>query len=629
MRLVDRQRSRRGSAQSALLVAMVALALATTGSVRAQSCVPTPPGTSFWAPLDENAGASLHNIAKPTGAGFDVGNPQIYSGYVSPGQARRYNGSSQYSEFPDHPWLNPWENGGAGFSLSCWVNCLTIDNVSGVRVILDKRTFVGGAIRGFTLFLDGGYLGCQIADGTYSNYVAYIPSHQIVPSNQWRFIAMSVNRPLGQGYLRVDNAVWNFNPSAHQGSLVTNAPLRIGASSDAIPGSHFSGIVDELMLSQKWLPSSTFDPVYTATPFGVAGMCKTQVAIFSAPSFPTLAQSCAWVQGRIWNNNVWPMTYAYSFQSLAANSVPGCTINGPTSIQPASGNITVLPFSFADVGALINRPLGLGYACVRLQASSGGNSVSHTASFWVNNGTLTAGPPCVYIPSPIVNAGVNQIGTASLTLGNDGPSPVAATYRLAVVAPDGTEDFEHVSLNGLPPGTAHLESVMLSPGTSQAIPVSATFVKTDPMRDYAITLLADAGGTPGGQFQTIAWVGLRDARADGVCSEALTPEAGSLHFGVSGAPAGATVYTFLTFAPGAFPFGWFFGLDIGFPDLVNQYNLAVLGLPPFAVQAGANGTADWSLAGLPPGIPVFGVSVTTGAGSVPLLHSNPFQFTTQ
>ena len=66
--------------------------------------------------------------------------------------------------------------------------------------------------------------------------------------------------------------------------------------------------------------------------------------------------------------------------------------------------------------------------------------------------------------------------------------------------------------------------------------------------------------------------------------------------------------TAYTFAPGAFPMGWFFGIDIGWSNLIMQAT-DPLG-PPTNGFFDANGGSLWILpGGVPPGLTLYSVTV--------------------
>jgi hypothetical protein len=97
---------------------------------------------------------------------------------------------------------------------------------------------------------------------------------------------------------------------------------------------------------------------------------------------------------------------------------------------------------------------------------------------------------------------------------------------------------------------------------------------------------------------------------------------GSIGYQISGGPTGSTAFTGITLAQGTYPNGWFFGIDAGFAELVNEYNL---GFPFFSTLGGiCGGSTVGPFVGAPSGLTVFGVSVIVPFGGTgPVTHSNP------
>ena len=85
------------------------------------------------------------------------------------------------------------------------------------------------------------------------------------------------------------------------------------------------------------------------------------------------------------------------------------------------------------------------------------------------------------------------------------------------------------------------------------------------------------------------------------------PVPGSLQVENIGCTPFRQYVTVTTFSPGAFPNGWFFGLDISWGDLLFQ---ATLPGPPFNGILDANGGSLWLLpSGVPAGITIYAVTV--------------------
>jgi len=109
---------------------------------------------------------------------------------------------------------------------------------------------------------------------------------------------------------------------------------------------------------------------------------------------------------------------------------------------------------------------------------------------------------------------------------------------------------------------------------------------------------------------------MRGARVDtchadvpGALELALLPgfTTGSIRVQRRRAVPGDAYFTAVTVAPGAFPHGWFFGLDPGHPQLLSQLRS---GHPYFFGIVGPAGTADVTAYGLPIGLQVQAVAFT-------------------
>jgi hypothetical protein len=95
---------------------------------------------------------------------------------------------------------------------------------------------------------------------------------------------------------------------------------------------------------------------------------------------------------------------------------------------------------------------------------------------------------------------------------------------------------------------------------------------------------------------------------------------GTLGYHVTGPPLGS-FFTAATLVPGAFPFGWFYGVDVPLSEIVSQYNAG----PPFVGVLSACGLATVGPAGgLPPGLTIYAVTLGFALGaSFPTQASNP------
>ena len=89
-----------------------------------------------------------------------------------------------------------------------------------------------------------------------------------------------------------------------------------------------------------------------------------------------------------------------------------------------------------------------------------------------------------------------------------------------------------------------------------------------------------------------------------------------------GSPNGA-YQLFATVNQGLFPNGWFFGLDMTYPEVLSQFNVFPFKGPLNGVGAATIGP----FMGLPPGLPIYSLVFNIPPGSVPTIHTPPFAYT--
>jgi hypothetical protein len=90
-----------------------------------------------------------------------------------------------------------------------------------------------------------------------------------------------------------------------------------------------------------------------------------------------------------------------------------------------------------------------------------------------------------------------------------------------------------------------------------------------------------------------------------------TPGPGALGYQVLGGPPSGTQFTAIALVAGAYPFGWFHGIDIAFADLIGQITLGF----PFATPLSSCGDSTVGpFFGLPSGLTVYGVSLGIPVG---------------
>lgn len=235
-----------------------------------------PPNSTMvaWYPFDEAAGSVALNLATAND-GLHVNSPTPIPGLVQ--GALRFDGADDYVDSPSSIVTNfgpfnplascsgAWSTCQGHFSIDAWVRT----NTNQQMVILDKRS--NSPLRGYHLVVGSNQILLQLADPSgFFNY----GSAQLAPvlnNGQWHHLAITVQRNSPQGIRFYHNGVQisTANPTNRQGSLVNNAPLRIGARTAAPPLSgFFDGDIDELQIFNRVLKPAEVKAIYLAGPFG-------------------------------------------------------------------------------------------------------------------------------------------------------------------------------------------------------------------------------------------------------------------------------------------------------------------------------------------------------------------------
>lgn len=247
-------------------------------------CV-APPNTTMvaWYSFDETNGTTSKNLATGN-MGVQSGDPSPIPGMVA--GALRFDGIDDYLESPSSIVTNvgpaddlPFCSGGysncrGDFSIDAWIR---LDPTgSGILTILDKRSGSPPAIKGYAVFVFGGSLGLQLADGVGSGFSNYL-SPALTPEltdGDWHHIAVTVRRTATPGIRWYHNGalIGINNPTNRKGSLENSSPLRIGTRTTASPlTGWFKGDLDELEIYNRALTPEEIARIFNA---GAFGKCK-------------------------------------------------------------------------------------------------------------------------------------------------------------------------------------------------------------------------------------------------------------------------------------------------------------------------------------------------------------------
>ena len=115
---------------------------------------------------------------------------------------------------------------------------------------------------------------------------------------------------------------------------------------------------------------------------------------------------------------------------------------------------------------------------------------------------------------------------------------------------------------------------------------------------YYISVSGYAGGT--GNFNLIAFSG------GGIALTFTTGGPGSIGYSVVGGPPGGLIFTAVTLLAGAYPSGWFFGIDITFGELQLEINQ---GFPFITLATSCGSSTVGPFPGVPSGLSVYGVAL--------------------
>ena len=233
-------------------------------------CTPPPSNMVAWYSFDQYLPPWLgvqYDLAKGNDA-MTYG-PQRMAGKVS--NALYFDGISSYAEAPDS---SPLHIGTQDLSVDAWVKIANPNDETGSRIIVDKRQ--SNPVQGYSFFLYNGRLALQLAyNGGYTNYLSWTT---VPADNQWHLVAVTVSRtsPTGGTWYLDGSPTWDspFNPTGHQGSLNSSAPLEIGMIESSLGGGNgrfFKGGMDEVQIFSKALSANEVSAIYSA---GSAGQCK-------------------------------------------------------------------------------------------------------------------------------------------------------------------------------------------------------------------------------------------------------------------------------------------------------------------------------------------------------------------
>lgn len=240
-------------------------------------CLPPPPGLAVWYPgdVDGHDVIGAHDAA-PSNMSFAAG--QVDQAFQLRSSAMLGGGTASLT-VPDHPDIN--FDAQRSFTIELWLKFEgTPGSCSGSNTnryigLLEKRVLSGGGALGYSLFLDCGRPGLQLAPGGtgFRNYIATSPD---LRDGAFHHLAVVVDRASTTGsHIYVDGravslgAATSFNATSI-GSLTNGQALMIGAPIVSSQASPWVGLLDELSIYHRALTSTEVAAIYLA---GTSGKC--------------------------------------------------------------------------------------------------------------------------------------------------------------------------------------------------------------------------------------------------------------------------------------------------------------------------------------------------------------------
>jgi hypothetical protein len=237
----------------------------------ASSCIDPPGHLLAWFPLNNVLSSTTQEVSQ-SGEGLLVNGPTPTSGMVQ--QGLYFDGVNDFVEVAGSQ-AEGFNIGRGDLSMVAWVKLGRRENVSGVRVLIEKRQ--NSPLRGYSFYLYNGRPGLQLADA--SGYTNFGSTVAVPRDGRWHLIAVTVDRSAdatpAEGSFYLDGVAVGaaFNPALRPGDLTNGAALRLGSTTLAVsPGSVFNGGLDEAEIFWRRLHPEEVRALFDA---GMSGQCQT------------------------------------------------------------------------------------------------------------------------------------------------------------------------------------------------------------------------------------------------------------------------------------------------------------------------------------------------------------------
>ncbi len=477
-------------------------------------CVKPAAGMIAWYPFDESTPGVANDIAAKTRDGWHYDGQFAHADGIVGGAIAL--DSSRYVRVFDDPFA---QIDSGDFSIDVWIkpssfesDCLNYPYKPCAAIpIIDNRHQVTGNTGddGIMFYLKRSSM-TQARLGLAMNIFPNHPdTFETVTApvilNAWQHVAVTISRstgsPIGVFYYNGDS-VGSFIPIPGRvySTAAPGSVLDIGhgptSSSYGAGGScnyserRFVGLLDELEIWRRWLSTTEISRLYAA---GSRGKCKISCAI---PSSVVLCRTATTVTMNLTVCNQTPNTSIakYSFAPLASGS--GCNFNATgITFSPTNGVITLLPGQCTQIPVTLSRPVGfvpgsVACFCVTVQDTLTKAMSTCCSKLVASNGL------CVTLNDPfdVTTLATGQARAFGFTVKNETDSLVAFDYTLRAEGNGEASDPTALALNGLPPGSPIVGSVMLPPWSEAVVSGDAVLTAYRPLDLESVLLEADVDG---------------------------------------------------------------------------------------------------------------------------------------
>jgi hypothetical protein len=462
-------------------------------------CVkPVSPITAWW-PLDGTGSPVQEVVGSHNGIPSDGVTP-IVDGEVAGGLhiGHTASGGAAVVEVPHAADLDMQNN--RPFTVETWFR--SSNQQSELRALVEKLSGPGSQPVGYQLALYQTRIGFY----WYEYYAPYnwwwTPKLPWILDGQWHHIVATMRWYSYQSRtglsLFVDGVPYISGAMRQLGTIspANTSPLWFGKGR-YVPQA-LEGDLDEVSIYPRSMSDNEILLNYHAGPHG---KCKEFCRVPAFRSYCADAETVT-VQLEICNHSDFTQSYSWAAQGNAANPAR-CDANGTgTQFTPGAGMLTLAAGECASVPILVRPPAGVSGHSMCYSVT-----VDNTLTGWTSSasGVIEALLPNASSPTSWLCATAAPIGPDVFLVGaphprlpfdiaNNGADAVLARYQVLAMLSSLVDTDPNVTLNGLPPGEAVVDSVLVPARSTYRVWVEPQFFANVPFAPTELVLSLDRAG---------------------------------------------------------------------------------------------------------------------------------------